>query len=385
MSTPGRLPRGSRRPAAEGRARAVRVRGGVDAARASRSRLPPQVHHSLHDLHDRIVGGSRQRSRGSRAILAARCRGGCRRLRERARYRAPSAHSPAAPLPQSADPVHFLKFDWWPPSQGLVHLYPLIGVGGDCDRHESLCSGARDDVRALRGARCCSGSCAGSRRSRRRHLRQLRPPSPARRRAHAAGRRRSRSARSSIGFARSSRRFAMPTARGSPRSRRSLAAPPRDGRLPRPATVPAAGEPAAAAAGPHRPPWTCRQGQPAPEGLKARCRSTAMPPRSSKVFNPDMAVIGNFLGAVGENSDRVGAVARDARGGGDVPGGRRSVCPRRRVPGRVPGGARDRGRISHADEPAGWTAGEGRQDEGSSSARSTPCTRTRCRGWTCRS
>ena len=37
---------------------------------------------------------------------------------------------------------------------------------------------------------------------------------------------------------------------------------------------------------------------------------------SSKVFNPDIAVIGDFLGAAGKNDGRRPAVARAARGGG---------------------------------------------------------------------
>ena len=40
----------------------------------------------------------------------------------------------------------------------------------------------------------------------------------------------------------------------------------------------------------------------------------------SKVFNPDMAVIGNFLGAAGKNPVESTPVARDARSRGLAPG-----------------------------------------------------------------
>ena len=50
---------------------------------------------------------------------------------------------------------------------------------------------------------------------------------------------------------------------------------------------------------------------------------------SSKVFNPDMAVIGDFLGAAGKNTVNPCSGAGDARVGGDVPGDPRSVRARR--------------------------------------------------------
>ena len=46
---------------------------------------------------------------------------------------------------------------------------------------------------------------------------------------------------------------------------------------------------------------------------------------ASKIFNPDIAVIGDFLGAAGHNEVNPVASARDARIGGVVPGDRRSV------------------------------------------------------------
>jgi hypothetical protein len=49
---------------------------------------------------------------------------------------------------------------------------------------------------------------------------------------------------------------------------------------------------------------------------------------SSKVFNPDIAVIGDFLGAIGKNDFAVRhARPRAARGGGVTPGHRGSVRP----------------------------------------------------------
>ena len=52
-----------------------------------------------------------------------------------------------------------------------------------------------------------------------------------------------------------------------------------------------------------RPPASrSRPARPAPAGRPARCRSTATPSALSKIFNPDMAVIGNFVGAAGKNN-----------------------------------------------------------------------------------
>ena len=67
-------------------------------------------------------------------------------------------------------------------------------------------------------------------------------------------------------------------------------------------------------------------------GRPARCRSTARPSPASKIFNPDIAVIGDFLGAAGTNHVNPTAGVRDARVGGLVPGGGRSVCARRFLP-----------------------------------------------------
>ena len=53
---------------------------------------------------------------------------------------------------------------------------------------------------------------------------------------------------------------------------------------------------------------------------------------NSKVFNPDMAVIGNFLGAAGKNTVNPQPGAADARSRSVVPGGRRSLCARRFLP-----------------------------------------------------
>ena len=58
---------------------------------------------------------------------------------------------------------------------------------------------------------------------------------------------------------------------------------------------------------PRRPPppataRRCRRAPKAPAGRAARCRSTATPSAASKIFNPDIAVIGDFLGAAGTNT-----------------------------------------------------------------------------------
>ena len=61
----------------------------------------------------------------------------------------------------------------------------------------------------------------------------------------------------------------------------------------------------------------------------------------SKIFNPDIAVIGNFVGAAGKNpvNPSPGARARGSRG--DLSGGRRSVCARRLLSGLLARGRRD--------------------------------------------
>ncbi len=96
-------------------------------------------------------------------------------------------------------------------------------------------------------------------------------------------------------------------------------------------------------------------------GRAARCRSTATSSAASKIFNPDMAVIGNFLGAGGKNDVQPRAGAGDARGGGVVPGDRRPVRPRRLLH-RVRRGRRGaRGRLHHVSDAARRAADEGRQ------------------------
>ena len=84
-------------------------------------------------------------------------------------------------------------------------------------------------------------------------------------------------------------------------------------------------------------------GAPAPERAPAPLPAPEQEPApvpgqaaasGSKVFNPDMAVIGDFLGTAG-GQDGPGqqrhaeSGVRDARVGGVLPGGRRSVRPRR--------------------------------------------------------
>ena len=122
--------------------------------------------------------------------------------------------------------------------------------------------------------------------------------------------------RNSTGCARSSRRSATRTARGWRRSKPSWP-PRRAGRRRRRLQAAAATAPPAAAAAPDAQVPRARQ---APAEPRVRCRCTATPRAMSKVFNPDMAVIGNFLGAAGREHGR--------------PERRRSRCTKRKRPSR---------------------------------------------------
>ena len=98
----------------------------------------------------------------------------------------------------------------------------------------------------------------------------------------------------------------------------------------------------------------------------------------SKIFNPDMAVIGNFLGAAGKNDINPAPGVRAGRSRSDVPGGRRSVRARGLLPGVLARRRRDRGRLSHAHVASRRPAGQGRQAQGAGrqgqhAARRTPC------------
>ncbi len=87
-----------------------------------------------------------------------------------------------------------------------------------------------------------------------------------------------------------------------------------------------------------------------------------LPAGSSKVFNPDMSVNGNFVGVAGKNALQRSAVAAAHRGRGVVPGHRRSVCTRRLLPRRRSGGSRGRGRVHHLHLAAEKSAVEGRKN-----------------------
>ena len=81
---------------------------------------------------------------------------------------------------------------------------------------------------------------------------------------------------------------------------------------------------------------------------------------ASKVFNPDIAVVGNFLGAAGQSPERP-AVAQ-LQEAELVPGDRRSVRARRFLPDLRPRRGRRRGRLHHLPDGARRPAAEGRQD-----------------------
>ena len=76
---------------------------------------------------------------------------------------------------------------------------------------------------------------------------------------------------------------------------------------------------------------------------------------ASKVFNPDMAVIGNFLGAAGKNEVSPQPALQMPEAEVVVPGGRRSVRARRFLPVVRRGRRRRRGRLSSRSRrcPAG--------------------------------
>ena len=111
-----------------------------------------------------------------------------------------------------------------------------------------------------------------------------------------------------------------------------------------------------------RPPPRCLRARQARAARAARCRSTAQRSAAPKVFNPDMAVIGDFLGAAGHNSVAPAAGARAARVRGVVPGRRRSVRARRLLHLVRRGRRQRRGRLRHVHGAARRTADEGRQD-----------------------
>ena len=94
-------------------------------------------------------------------------------------------------------------------------------------------------------------------------------------------------------------------------------------------------------------------------------------------FNPAISVIGNFLGVAGDSERRRGpAERRAARVGARLPGGDRSLRPRRRLPRVRRGGRRGRGGLRHVHRAARQPARQGRAHARRRSARSTPSTCT---------
>ena len=125
---------------------------------------------------------------------------------------------------------------------------------------------------------------------------------------------------------------------------------------------PALPPPPPAAPPPHSQPSTCRRAQRAPADRAAPCRSTATLSAASKIFNPDIAVIGNFLGAAGKNDVNPEPALEMPEVGSVVPGDRRSVRARRLLHGVRRGGRGSRGRLHHVSDAARRPADESRQD-----------------------
>ena len=197
-------------------------------------------------------------------------------------------------------------------------------------------------VRAVRVVMCAGGSAAVC-RFRRRHRRPL-PPLQAQRRARGAR----QAAERVRGRARRLRRAAR-GARGKADGHGRAGAT-RRRRRSRPRRPP-----------PRRPTSRCRRVRRAAAG-----RSGALPvygnaSAMSKIFNPDIAVIGNFVGAAGKNSVNPSPALALRGSRSDLPGGRRSVRARRLLSRLLARGRRDRGRLPDADVAARRTAGQGRQ------------------------
>ena len=93
-----------------------------------------------------------------------------------------------------------------------------------------------------------------------------------------------------------------------------------------------------------------------PPGLAAPEAAGAVPAynpaASSKVFNPDIAVIGDFLGAMGHQGPERRAFAGAARGRAELPGHRGSLRPRRLLPDLRARRGGGRGRLHHLPHPA---------------------------------
>ena len=151
---------------------------------------------------------------------------------------------------------------------------------------------------------------------------------------------------------------------------------------------------------------TCRPGPPAPADRKVALPVYGNAAASSKIFNPDIAVIGNFLGAAGKNDVDPPPGARDARGRGLAsrrssirtraptsswrrrPKGsrsRRASSPSRRCPAACCEGRQDAGAVrqgEHDAHPRAAVGGRAARDDATCSAakRASPTPASRSRG-----
>ena len=215
---------------------------------------------------------------------------------------------------------------------------------------------ARDDVRRRRAARWCSGLRAGSRPD---HPAQaaLATPSPPAPTQQADAQQvreeldRLRQEFEAIRDAYGARLAALEAKLGAAPATRSARRP-----------VPAAG--AQPPRRPRRPPWTCRRARPAPADPQGALPVYGNASALSKIFNPDIAVIGNFLGAAGENTiDPRPALELD-EAEATLPGGRRSVRARRLLPRVSPEGLEiEEGFLTLTTLPGGLLAKVGKLKE----------------------
>ncbi len=106
----------------------------------------------------------------------------------------------------------------------------------------------------------------------------------------------------------------------------------------------------------------------------------AAPLANAKVFNPDISVIGNFLGVAGKNDHSDQPPFGLSEVGSVVPGRRRSVRARGFLPRRRSRGRRKSKKASSPSTRCRPACCSRPARCARSSARSTRCTRTRCRG-----
>ena len=141
---------------------------------------------------------------------------------------------------------------------------------------------------------------------------------------------------------------------------------------PTPATAPPARRCAGRTAATTPPAPTAQAGQPAPEvGVPPGAAGAGGPEGSlpvygnasalSKIFNPDIAVIGNFTGAAGKNQVDQRPALEMGEVGSELPGDCRPVRPRRLLLCLHARERRSGGGLPHAHLAAGRPAGEGRQ------------------------